>query len=233
MSPFDCAWYGDEKSCFACKGTHIISAIITDMNCIPRSLKISHGTPVHEKMLISASATSMEVIFLRMTASGYCIAKSTLVRMYLYHPLAAGTISPMLSMLTFAKCSSTVGTISRSTLLTCPFPTFCWQWVHVCMHWRMSFLKKKNLQTCFLVWWPPWCPAIMESWAKERIRCMSEHLSPFFKSIQWKANPFLLLYYFGWMYCCCCILILARMTEFHLLAGSDLIAPVLVEGRQL
>ena len=68
------------------------SAINSEVNCVPWSLKISLGIPTRENIWINASATEIEEISLRGIPSGNPVAKSTRVSIYLCPSLKVETM---------------------------------------------------------------------------------------------------------------------------------------------
>ncbi|XP_040072429.2 uncharacterized protein LOC115323502 [Ixodes scapularis] len=83
------------------------------------------GWPYRGNMSISASATSGVPIVLKATASGYRVAASTIVKMYLFPISDVGAMGPMMSMATLWKGIAMVGIFPKGTLPTLPLGTSC------------------------------------------------------------------------------------------------------------
>ena len=80
-SPLHRGLYGVVNNCFT-EISLLISFISSDVNWLPLSLSTSFGNPNRQNTDINASATRSVSIDFKGIASGYLVAKSTIVKMY-------------------------------------------------------------------------------------------------------------------------------------------------------
>ena len=106
------------------------SFINSDVKYEPLSLNISLGMPTRENITSRPSATDIVSNDFSGIASGYPVAKSMQVRIYLYPLEDGGDIGPTISIAQRANTSVTTGKGIRGAGLTRPLDDMRWHLSH-------------------------------------------------------------------------------------------------------
>ena len=99
QSPLHFGLYGVENNCLS-EISLQTSFMRSEVNWLPLSLKISVGKPTLENTSSKASATLSVSILGKATASGYFVAKSTIVKIYQLPLSDTGVMGPIRSTAT-------------------------------------------------------------------------------------------------------------------------------------
>ena len=168
QSPLHFGLYGIVNNCLSDISLQT-SFMRFEVNWLPSSLKISVKKPTLKNTSSKASANLSVSILGNPTASGYFIAKSTIVKLYLLPLSDTCVMGPFRSTATQWNCTSIIGIFQRGTFVLFSSGTVFWHISHNRNNLVTSLVipgQWKLVVIWSIVFFAAKCPPTIDSWAR-------------------------------------------------------------------